>query len=506
VDKQELIKKLQWLQRYKARLIAEKGLKDLYFFNREILERDHPERQKNIVPHVHREWWLWFRGVKKRHRLILVPRGTLKTTFFTVGFTLQQLAKDRNVRILIANAKLDNAIKFLAEIKRAIQGNEAYIENYGELYDPKRKWTETEIGMGGGGPEVREPAVRAAGAGGGLAGMHWDWIIGDDLVNEVNSTTREQANKVIEWWQRSMSLLDPNGGSLTIGTCWNYYDLYQYIQENLKDKVAVFKRTAYNRDGTAYYPEVLSLEKLEELKKLESSFTFSSFYLNDPIDEENVSIGRELIHYEGSCPCGKYHRKPSELFHFMMCDPASSESKRADESAIVVVGADADMNWWVEETRHGRWKTSRLIEELFSVYNTWKPEGMSVEMLSQAKHLEEAIHQEEIRRNQFLPFKVIESREGMSKKNRIDSWLQPLFKRGKVFIKKDMKALEDQLVRYPKSKHDDLIDALADCAQIVFYPGGGKEEEHEPATLQEIINYQLREDREVVDPWLGENW
>jgi len=222
-----LLDEVKFLDNYKKQAIAKRGLKDLYFFNREILERDNPDRQANVVPHVHREWTDWLDKSKKRHRLMLVPRNTLKSTFLTVGGPLQKIAENPNVRILIANAKLDNAKKFLSEIKNHIRYSEPFIENYGELYSNDLKWTEDEIEVVGRRAGTREPTVMAIGAGAGLAGLHFDYIYGDDLVNEINTATREQALKIIEWWRRSMSLLDPvTGVSTTIGTRWSYYDLY----------------------------------------------------------------------------------------------------------------------------------------------------------------------------------------------------------------------------------------------------------------------------------------
>ena len=46
---------------------------------------------------------------------------------------------------------------------------------------------------------------------------------------------------------------------------------------------------------------------------------------------------------------------------FVACDPAFSQSKQADLSAIVTVGVDQTNSWWVLETAHGRWRVDELI-------------------------------------------------------------------------------------------------------------------------------------------------
>jgi len=506
-----LLDEVKFLDNYKKQAIAKRGLKDLYFFNREILERDNPDRQANVVPHVHREWTDWLDKSKKRHRLMLVPRNTLKSTFLTVGGPLQKIAENPNVRILIANAKLDNAKKFLSEIKNHIRYSEPVIENYGELYSNDLKWTEDEIEVVGRRAGTREPTVMAIGAGAGLAGLHFDYIYGDDLVNEINTATREQALKIIEWWRRSMSLLDPvTGVSTTIGTRWSYYDLYQHIIDELGDNVDVFHRSAYKEDGSPYYPELLPLDRLDELRALEGSYMFSAFYLNDPVDEETSLIKRSNIHYYGrECPCGETHRKPKkrELAIFTTCDPAISKSITADYTGIVTVGVDVEGNWYVLETARGRWSVLEMVERLFDTYDRYQPKGMSVEVIGSAQMLLENIHTSEALKGKYLPIVPIKTRSATAKRDRIFASLQARFERGNVFIGPNMPELEDELSRYPRSKHDDLIDALSDVSEISYTPDREQEEKKEPVTIQERILDSLSErDRPFVDTVLGEEF
>ena len=503
------LKKVEHLSSYNRVLRRKRGLKDLYFFNREILEEGHPERQQNIVPHVHGEWWDWLSQYKKRLKMLLVPRSTLKSTFITVGGSLQDIAKNKQTRILIANATLGNSQKFLGEIKDNLENNEYFKELYGNLSNKGGKWTETEIIVKGRGRGVREPTVSAVGVGGNLVSQHYNLIFWDDLVNEQNVYTRDQALKVIDWWKRSISLLDPDGSGILIGTRWSHFELYQYVIDELQEDVDVFIRGAYNEDGSTYYPEMLSQKKLAQLRRLEGSYTFSSFYLNNPVDSENVLIKQSEIHYYGGeCPCGDIHRLPSrgELSVFVACDPAFSQSQRADFSAIVTVGVDQDNCWWVLETKHGRWRVDELIARLFDTYKRWTPDSMSLEVLSAAQSLIHAVHNESAETGVFLPLREIKSKGGMDKQGRLRAVLQPRFQQTKVFVKQDQIELVDELTRYPNSKHDDVIDALADISEICFAPNRVIETEGKiPVTIQERIQAQhaRREDELYFDEVLG---
>jgi len=479
-----------------------RGLEDLYFFNRFILESSE-ERRKMLVPHVHGEWAKWFKSTPKRIKLILVPRGCFKTTFFTVGWSLQQIARDRNSRILIANATLSNSQKMLSEIKNHITSNETFKELYGEMYDPKLKWSNNEIVVKGRAVGTRESTVTVAGAGGNMVSQHYSCILCDDLVNDINSGTRYLADKIIDWWKRSLSLLDPNGVMLVIGTRWSYYELYSYLMEKHQDEIDMYIRGAYNPDGSLYFPERLGAEKLKELREFHGSYFFSSFYLNDPVDAESALIKKEQIKYYGT---GEETQVPDNLAIFSVCDPAVSQEATADYSSVTTVGIDWQNNWYVLETRRGRWTTGELITELFATFKRWNPITMSIEVIGQAQGLMEPIYNEEERLGVFLPIEEIKTRSMISKEARIRSILQPRFERGKVFIRREMEELEDELLRFPKSKHDDLIDPLTDVEMIGFTPDKIEEKKQSNGGYLESKLKEINKPKEPIDDILGEYW
>lgn len=508
MNRKELVKQLQFATKLAKSLRAKKGIKDLYYFNKHILEQDEARRE-NIVPHVHGEWAEWHKQSDSILKMILVPRHTLKSSFFTVGGTLQMIAANPNVRILIASATLQRAQNFLADIKDHIQNNESFIENYGDFYNPNGKWTETEIIVKGRDVGIRDPTVVATGVGANIVGSHFDHIWWDDLVDDQNIFTREQAKKVIEWWERTLSLPDPKGGTGTlIGTRWSHYDLYQHILDSSID-MDTYIRGAYNEDGSAYYPEMLNKTVLRRIKKSQSPKVFSAFYLNDPVDTQTQLVKRDYLHtYPGICrACGKTHHAPdqSKCTTFITCDPAVSSSTKADNSAIIVTDIDGEDNWWVRLANQGRWSVQELIDRLFVLNKEFNPAGMSIEVIGLGGAILQQIHEQENTRGIYLPLKDIKSRAGQKKESRIRSTLQARFERNKVFIRNDMTDLIEEVSRYPDSKHDDLVDALADVAQIGFKPDEPESGYKPPVTMEERVNDYLDSfnDPYPFDPVLG---
>lgn len=483
-----------------------RGLEDLFYFNKHIVEAN-PERQKYLVDHVHGEWVDWYMKSKNRIKMILVPRACFKSTFFTVGRTLQALAQNRDHRILIANATLGNSQRFLGEIKDHLRKNTLLNELYGGekgFYDKSLKWNEDEVEITGRSLGIKEASVTAVGVGGNLVSQHYSMIIADDLMNLENSATRYQVDKVIDWWKRAFSLLDYDGEMIIIGTRWSYYDLYSYIEDNFQERADIYIRGAFREDGELYFPELLNNEKLKELRDLQGSYVFSSFYLNDPVDEESALIKRDQIKYwddEGE------NKLPRHINYFTVCDPAVSQDVSADESSITTVAVDTNNDWYVVETRSGKWTVGQLIEELFAAYSQWQPMAMSIEVVGQGQGIMESIYQEENRRNTYLPLKEIKARPQVRKEMRIRSILQPRFERGKIFIRKDMVELEEQLLKFPRSKRDDIIDSLTDVSEISF-PADSPIKKHEMTGnyFQDILLKKKFGLDKPIDEFMGENY
>lgn len=478
MDKSKQLELLEALLSQKAK----RGLDDLYFFNKNIVETD-PARRSKLVPHVHGEWSSWYHSSGKRIKMILVPRGTFKSTFFTVGKSLQKIAANRDERILISNATGSNAERFLGEIKEHLIGNETYLQLYGEMYDKRLRWNENEIVVSGRSLGIKEATVTAMGVGGNLVSQHYSTIIADDLVNNENSMTKLQADKVIEWWKQSFSLLDRDGEMIIIGTRWSYYELYSYILKNLTNEVDYYIKGAYNSDGSLYFPEELSVSKLAELKKLHGSYIFSAFYLNNPVDSESSIIKHSDLRY--------FTYDDSMLRRmavFSMCDPAVSQATKADYSVIITVGITHSNDWYVLDIRRDKFTVGELINEMFDVKETWKPINMSIETIGQAQGLIESIENEENHRNEFLPSIYIKTRNNVNKQQRIRSILQPRFERAKVHIREDLphrEVFEEELLNFPKAQHDDIIDPLTDLEDIGFAPDMKDLQSKEPESEME---------------------
>jgi predicted phage terminase large subunit-like protein len=123
---------------------------------------------------------------------------------------------------------------------------------------------------------------------------------------------------------------------------------------------------------------------------------------------------------------------------------------------------DKDWNIYLLDYTKGRWTPAQIVDNIFKVQSQWKPYKSGLEVNGFQRVLKLGVEDEMRRRKQFFGIEEIRNGPKASKASRISS-LEPFYRDGKVYHMEWMKggAMEDQLLSFPRSKHDDLIDAMA---------------------------------------------
>lgn len=164
-------------------------------------------------------------------KLLLLPRGHQKSTIFSVGWVIQQILKDPDIRIKIISATWPLAKDLLHQIKGVLEQS-ALPEIFGPFLAPKCRWTTEMIDVAQRSKWLKDPTISTGGIDTGKTGGHCDILLFDDMVTPENTTTADQVRKVISGYQACLPLLDPGGKLLVIGTRYVMSDVYGYIIEN----------------------------------------------------------------------------------------------------------------------------------------------------------------------------------------------------------------------------------------------------------------------------------
>lgn len=162
-------------------------------------------------------------------KLIVLPRGTFKTSIAVMAYSIWNVIRNPNIRILIDSELWTLSRNSLREIKEHIKG-----ERFQRTF-PGWKLTldnQAEMIVSARTIPRKEPTITSSGIGAGKTGSHYDLIIADDLNSPINSAKPELAEQVINHYRYYISLLDPGGTIVVIGTRYSELDLIGFILKN----------------------------------------------------------------------------------------------------------------------------------------------------------------------------------------------------------------------------------------------------------------------------------
>jgi predicted phage terminase large subunit-like protein len=421
---------------------------NFYLFDKEVLGYDLFEEKP------HKELCDFIQNnVDDRFKLLLMPRGSFKSCAVTQGYPLWRITQNPNLRILIDSETYDKSKSFLSSIKQHMEANEKFRDIFGVLDNQKS-----------GDTWAKEPTIDVAGIGQTKVGMHYDIIICDDLHSEKNITSKEMIEGVIDHYKLLFSLLEPDGEMIVIGTRWDYSDLYSYIIDNEGDRFKTFIRKAIDDNGQLLMPNRLTKEFLDNIKKTQGTYHFSCQYLNEPVSDETAVFKKEDFQ----------HYKPEDidipLNIFMSIDPAISVEKTADYSAIVVGGFDNSGNIYILDMFRERVESKDLMNQIFQMAEKWRPKMVGIETVAFQQVLIYNLNDEMRSRGVYLPVTGFKRDTSESKEMRIRA-LQPKYQSHNIYHPQKhayLFDLEFELLRFPRGKTDDIIDAEADLLQIAY--------------------------------------
>lgn len=452
-------------------VLKTRGPNELYLFNKNVLQVEKGDDRFVELSPFHKTLCDFVSDRQDRRKLILVPRGHLKSKLITVGFTIQQIIKNPQVRILIYSATWEMAKDLNMNIQKVMQEPGRLQEIWGNIAEGATEWNQDTTRLKGN--TSRDPTIKAAGIDNNLVGGHYDIIIMDDVVNRDNIGTMDQINKVIKRYKDSLDLLEPRGQLIVIGTRWHDADLYGWILDpnnKVIDSYEVLKQQAFTGNITtgdgfaALWPEKFTLHDFQKLLREEGWSHFSAQYMNEPIPEEDALFKRSWFgYYESPDLKGRLLNK------FILVDPALSLDKTADYTAIVVVGIDPEGYIFIIDIVRERMEPSRIIDTIIGLVSTYNVIDVGIEMIAFQKSLAYSLRQDPrfIRR----PFHISELKpQERSKTERIKG-LQPLYEQGKIWHNPRLANniyLEDELVRFPGGTHDDIIDALSYSLDLMY--------------------------------------
>jgi len=435
-------------------------------------------------------------------QLVLLPRGHLKSHWMAMDCAWR-ITRNPEITIGYCSATEQLALEQLSVIKNVLE-SERYRLLWPDMTNPdvgkRERWASASIKVDHPirkAEAVRDATVHAFGINGNTTGLHFDRMYFDDVVVEDNVATEDLRSKTAaSHSQLSASVLNVGGKTKTSGTIWHPKDLYSVMlgtvvetDEGQKSIYKVFRRTV-EEHGSFLWPRTerndgkkfgMDDQQLAKIKaKYISNSQLPQFfmqYYNDPNSAETARFDRSRFQYYDRryihVADGSVFFKQEKLNVFAAIDFAYSLNKKADYTAIVVIGMDSNKFIYVLDI--DRFKTKNpedYFHRVFSLHEKWHLKRLRVEVTSAqviiCQYLKDRI------RELGLNLSIDEhrpTRHHGTKEERIIATLDPLYQNGSVWHYNGglIHLLEEELL-LDNPQHDDIKDAFASAIEVARAP------------------------------------
>ncbi len=440
--------------------------------------------QPAAIPQCHREWWNLCTG-PDRYVAIAAPRGHAKSTAITHSYLLACLLfRERTFAIIVSDTE-SQAILFLQGIKKELEDNEDLQALFGikrndagRVLFPKESETDLIVEL----EDKHQFRIMAKGSEQKVRGLKWgskrpDIVICDDLENDEIVMNSDRRNKFKRWFNGAlMPCISDNGIIRVVGTVLHLDSFLNGLMPLEYDKMTVIedlkvwskrkhlwrsvKYRAHDMEWKHFlWPQKKDKDELWEIyqERVREGLPdiYYQEYLNEPIDESNSLFKR------GDFKPRKDEDKTKKLNYYISGDLALTEKNRSDWTVFVVGGVDEDGILHIIDVIRDRIDSKQIVDTILALEKAYHPIVFSLEDGAISKSIGPYLYEampiwdeypnlllqkpttDKIQRAQSIRARM---RAGAVKFEKAADWYDKF---------------ESELMRFPRDRHDDQVDAFA---------------------------------------------
>ena len=389
---------------------------------------------------------------------IAAPRGHAKSTAMTHAYTLAVLLfKQRDYALLVSDTEAQ-AVAFLHDIKTELLENELLRVGFGVKSLVKDSETEIVCSMEGG----HLFKIVAKGAEQKVRGLKWrgkrpNLIMIDDAENDESVLNKERREKFRNWLLNA--LLPAGSDDCIVRMVGTVLHMDAALSRFLEDKGWTSLRLDAHSDDFKYilWADKFPRARLEDIKaryvRQNNPEGYSMEYRNQAVDAETAFFRKSDFK-----PLSVV-RGPRERYSSI--DFAISLKERADHTAIPTVEAMSTGVLRVIDMRRGHWESPDIIDEMFAVQKTYKPEIFVAEQGVIEKSIGPFLNAEMVKRKCYI--NLLTKTPVKDKMARAQSFKARMRAGGVEFDTEApwFPALQAEMLSFPRGRYDDQVDALA---------------------------------------------
>ena len=413
--------------------------------------------------------------------LIIAPRGFGKTSTVNLAYPAKKILFQEKKFIVPISCTATQAVMQGENLKRELVANRMIAGMFGPMKSDtfSREMWVTQSGTAvmprGSGQQVR----------GILFGDHRpDLIIVDDLEDGESVQSDEQRAKTKAWFfedvLNSINRSRNDWKIIVIGTLLHEDSLLANLMEDPGWHHAHLSicDDNFNSNWTDFMSNDQILKLVDSYRRMGLLDSFYREYMGVPIAKESAKFRQEHFKYYEETDKDFDKRK---LESMVILDPAKTSKSTSDETAIVGVGIDAaGPRIYVRDIVKGHISPEQQYNECFAMADRLGARVIGIEVTSLNEFITYPLRTEMIRQKKY--YDIVELKARASKNERIEA-LVPFYRLGFVYHNINVCGpLEAQLLSFPRSKRDDIMDALAYVVEMLeigeryFIPEAGKDE------------------------------
>ncbi len=459
---------------------------DLFFLCNTILG------YKRLSTDLHAHMAAWTaRTSWEQFREMLLPRSHFKTTFWTIGESIQaalpcdkgvEVAYPRNlgtdIRILLGHETQGppgGSSRFLYEITSHLTGNPRLVGLFPETVPRPRmqRMNTFELEL----PRKEhwaEPTFDTIGVGGRAQGRHYNFIKLDDIFGDKARDSKAERDGLIQWFDNIQAFLVRLAYDHIdlIGTRYSLNDVYAHAMKVYDKRIIKYIRRILEKNPRTgilepIFPEEFTLESLAILRK--NAKVWSAQYVNDPhegLAEWNVDWKR-WFYWAGPGRIGAFMggQNPTvqhvrDLDRVILIDPSVSLSP-----GIIVTGSDDRNRKYVLEAIKKPMNPPQFIDTLFKLVQKWNPRIVSIEEVVFSALYKHWLEREmKIRNQRFLiyPYKPPKNKLKVERVRQLAN----NFAAGEIFFHESQTDLIEEFDNFGATDDYHLLDAMAQGIEV----------------------------------------
>lgn len=404
---------------------------------------------------------------KYREVAWIMFRESAKTSIAKI-FLVWLIIYNKRRYLNVDSFSITNAERILFDVVYALQTNGKILSDFGEPFNAKRDTEEVTQKRINNFITTNGVRVEAHSTGKSVRGrLHGsqrpDFLLLDDFETSETKDSKAHTQSVINHIDEFKSGLDSQAIILYLGNLITESGSIATLIERAKTDVRLkIRNVPVEMNNYPTWPAKYAMTteeakkegkvSLEDKKIQLGTLVYSAEMLNCPIASEMQKFKKSMFKYKT--------RKEVEAManrKFATIDTALSKDAESDATGVVRNYVNTE-NFWHISGREYRVNPKQLIDLLFELQDEgFEKIGIETTAYTQAI---EPFFQEECRKRGKYPYIVQLKHGGVMKESRIESLVAP-YEAGTIYhIEDECDVLEEQLLKFPLGKRDDVADSL----------------------------------------------